>query len=98
MVVSVNARSAGKLTINVLATGLLTTQTTDVKEGTAKSKFPSARLGTGALCGGDAAPPLDAAALPDAGRAIGLNGSASTRRSHARGQPFPRRWCVPTAR
>ncbi|GAC1628081.1 MAG: hypothetical protein NVS4B4_11120 [Bradyrhizobium sp.] len=35
MVVSVNARSAGKLTISVLGDRLLTTQTTDVKEGTA---------------------------------------------------------------
>src|SRR5258705_7714743 len=34
MVVSVNARSAGKLSINVLGDRLLTTQTVDVKEGT----------------------------------------------------------------
>ena len=34
MMVSVNARTAGKLTINVLGDRLLTTQTIDVKEGT----------------------------------------------------------------
>src|SRR5712672_985684 len=40
MVVSVNARSAGKLTINVLGDRLLTTQTVDVKEGTQQVKVP----------------------------------------------------------
>jgi len=49
MVVSVNARSAGKLTINVLGDRLLTTQTTDVKEGTAQVKIPVGKdWGTGA--------------------------------------------------
>ena len=57
MVVSVNARSAGKLTINVLGDRLLTTQTTDVKEGTAQVKIPGRQgLGHRRLCGGDAAP------------------------------------------
>ena len=45
MVVSVNARTAGKLTINVLGDRLLTTQTVDVKEGTQQVKLPSARTG-----------------------------------------------------
>jgi len=45
MVVSVNARSAGKLTINVLGDRLLTTQTTDVKEAPRRSRYPSARIG-----------------------------------------------------
>ena len=57
MVVSVNARTAGKLTINVLGDRLLTTQTTDVKEGTAAGQ-DSRRQGLGQrrLCGGDLAP------------------------------------------
>src|SRR5216683_162089 len=49
MVVSVNARSAGKLTINVLGDRLLTTQSTDIKEGTAQVKIPVGKdWGTGA--------------------------------------------------
>src|SRR6201981_928062 len=42
MTVSVNARSAGKLTVNVLGDRLLTTQTVDVKEGTTQVKIPVA--------------------------------------------------------
>ena len=57
MVVSVNARTAGKLTINVLGDRLLTTQTVDVKEGTAAGQDPRRQgLGHRRLCGGDAAP------------------------------------------
>src|SRR3981081_966622 len=49
MVVSVNARSAGKLTINVLGDRLLTTQTSEVKEGTSQVKIPVGKdWGTGA--------------------------------------------------
>ncbi len=49
MVVSVNARTAGKLTVNVLGDRLLTTQTLDVKEGTAQVKIPVGKdWGTGA--------------------------------------------------
>src|SRR6202020_464705 len=48
MTVSVNARTAGKLTINVLGDRLLTTQTTDVKEGTSQVKIPVGKdWGTG---------------------------------------------------
>ena len=64
MVVSVNARSAGKLTINVLGDRLLTTQTTDVKEGTAQVKIPVGKdWGTGAYVVATLRRPLDAAAL-----------------------------------
>jgi alpha-2-macroglobulin len=73
MVVSVNARSAGKLTINVLGDRLLTTQTTDVKEGTAQVKIPVGKdWGSGAYVVATLRRPLDAAALRMPGRAIGL--------------------------
>ena len=73
MVVSVNARSAGKLTINVLGDRLLTTQTTDVKEGTAQVKIPVGKdWGTGAYVVATLRRPLDAAALRMPSRAIGL--------------------------
>ena len=73
MVVSVNARTAGKLTINVLGDRLLTTQTTDVKEGTAQVKIPVGKdWGSGAYVVATLRRPLDAAALRMPGRAIGL--------------------------
>jgi alpha-2-macroglobulin len=73
MVVSVNARSAGKLTINVLGDRLLTTQTLEVKEGTSQVKIPVAKdWGTGAYVLATLRRPLDAAALRMPGRAIGL--------------------------
>ena len=73
MVVSVNARSAGKLTINVLGDRLLTTQSTDVKEGTAQVRIPVGKdWGTGAYVVATLRRPLDAAALRMPGRAIGL--------------------------
>ncbi|SHJ25911.1 hypothetical protein SAMN05444159_0113 [Bradyrhizobium lablabi] len=73
MVVSVNARTAGKLTIIVLGDRLLTTQTTDVKEGTAQVKIPVAKdWGTGAYVLATLRRPLDVAASRMPGRAIGL--------------------------
>ncbi|WP_298243395.1 alpha-2-macroglobulin [uncultured Bradyrhizobium sp.] len=73
MTVSVNVRSAGKLTINVLGDRLLTTQTIDVKEGTAQVKLPVGKdWGTGAYVVATLRRPLDAAAQRMPGRAIGL--------------------------
>lgn len=73
MTVSVNARSAGKLTINVLGDRLLTTQTVDVKEGTQRVKIPVAKdWGTGAYVLATLRRSLDAAAQRMPGRAIGL--------------------------
>jgi len=73
MVVSVNARTAGKLTVNVLGDRLLTTQTIDVKQGTAQLKIPVGKdWGTGAYVVATLRRPLDAAALRMPGRAIGL--------------------------
>lgn len=73
MVVSVNARSAGKLTVNVLGDRLLTTQTVDVKEGMQQVSLPVGKdWGTGAYVLATLRRPLDAAALRMPGRAIGL--------------------------
>src|SRR5437764_1306138 len=73
MTVSANARSAGKLTINVLGERLLTTQTVDVKEGTQQVKLTVGNdWGTGAYVLATLRRPLDAAAQRMPGRAIGL--------------------------
>lgn len=73
MVVSVNARTAGKLTINVLGDRLLTTQTADVKEGTSQVKIPIGKdWGTGAYVVATLRRPLDVAAQRMPGRAIGI--------------------------
>jgi uncharacterized protein YfaS (alpha-2-macroglobulin family) len=73
MVVSVNARTAGKLTVNVLGDRLLTTQTIDVKEGTAQVELPVGKdWGTGAYVLTTLRRPLDVAASRMPGRAIGL--------------------------
>ena len=73
MVVSVNARTAGKLTINVLGDRLLTTQTSDIKEGQQKISLPVGKdWGTGAYVVATLRRPLDTAAQRMPGRAIGL--------------------------
>ncbi len=73
MVVSVNARTDGKLTINVLGDRLLTTQTSDIKQGTAQVRIPVGKdWGTGAYVVATLRRPLDVAALRMPGRAIGL--------------------------
>ncbi len=73
MTVTVNARTAGKLTVNVLGDRLLMTQTSDVKEGTAQVKIPVGKdWGTGAYVVATLRRPMDTAALRMPGRAIGL--------------------------
>lgn len=73
MVVSVNARSAGKLTVNVLGDRLLTTQSVDVKEGTQQVSIPVGKdWGTGAYVLATLRRPLDTAAQRMPGRSIGL--------------------------
>src|SRR6202007_2088081 len=73
MVVSVNARAGGKLTVNVLGDRLLQATTIDVKEGTAQVKIPIGRdWGTGAYVMATLRRSLDAAAQRMPGRAIGL--------------------------
>jgi uncharacterized protein YfaS (alpha-2-macroglobulin family) len=73
MVVNVSARTAGKLTINVVGDRLLTTQTTDVKEGASQVRVPVGKdWGTGAYVVATLRRPLDAQAQRMPGRAIGL--------------------------
>lgn len=73
MVVSVNARSAGRLTVNVLGDRLLTTQSIDVKEGTQQVRLTIGKdWGTGAYVMTTLRRPLDTAAQRMPGRAIGL--------------------------
>src|SRR6201747_1302067 len=73
MVVSVNAKTAGKLTINVLGDRLLTTQTSDANVGTSQVRIPVGKdWGTGAYVVATLRRPLDAAAQRMPGRSIGL--------------------------
>lgn len=73
MNVSVNARAAGKLTVNVIGDRLLTTQSVDVKEGTSKVALTVGKdWGTGAYVVTTLRRPLDVAAQRMPGRAIGV--------------------------
>ncbi|MGJ4939311.1 alpha-2-macroglobulin family protein [Bradyrhizobium sp. HKCCYLS1011] len=73
MVVTVNARTAGKLTVNVVGDRLLSTQSADVKEGTNQVKLVVGKdWGTGAYVVATLRRPLDTAAQRMPGRAIGL--------------------------
>jgi alpha-2-macroglobulin len=73
MTVSVNARSAGRLTINVLGDRLLTTQSVPVKEGASQVKIAVGKdWGTGAYVVATLRRPLDASAKRMPGRAIGV--------------------------
>ncbi|PYF05567.1 hypothetical protein BJ122_101311 [Rhodopseudomonas faecalis] len=73
MVVTVNARSAGKLAVNVLGDRLLLTQSLDVKEGQNQVKLTVGKdWGSGAYLVATLRRPLDAAAQRMPGRAIGL--------------------------
>ena len=57
MTVAVTARTAGKVTLNVIGDRLITTVTQDVQPGTARlQRSGRQRLGHRRLCGGDAAP------------------------------------------
>ena len=98
MVVSVNARTAGKLTINVLGDRLLTTQTVDVKEGTAQVKIPVGKdWGTGAYVLATLAPSARCRGPADA--RPGDRAEMVRHRQedpHAAGRPCRRRrWCGP---
>ena len=57
MTVAVTARTAGKVTLNVIGDRLITTTTQDVPAGVARmTRSGRQRLGQRRLCGGDAAP------------------------------------------
>ncbi|MBV8924881.1 MAG: alpha-2-macroglobulin family protein, partial [Bradyrhizobium sp.] len=73
MTVSVNARTAGRLTVNVLGDRLLTTQSLEVKEGTSQVRIPVGKdWGTGAYVVATLRRPLEVAAQRMPGRSIGL--------------------------
>jgi uncharacterized protein YfaS (alpha-2-macroglobulin family) len=73
MTVAVTARSAGRLTINVVGDKLLASQTTDVKPGVAQVKVPvGVGWGSGAYIVATLRRPLDAPAQRMPGRAIGV--------------------------
>src|SRR6202051_549697 len=73
MTVAVTARSAGRVTLNVIGDKLLASQTADVKEGLAQLKLPVGRdWGSGAYIVATLRRPLDAPAQRMPGRAIGV--------------------------
>ena len=73
MTVTVNAKSAGRLTVNVVGDRLLLTQVMQIKEGTSQVKIPVGRdWGTGAYVVATLRRPLDQAASRMPGRALGL--------------------------
>ena len=73
MTVTVNARTAGRLTVNVVGDRLLLTQAMLVKEGTAQVKIPIGKdWGTGAYVVATLRRPLDQVAQRMPGRALGL--------------------------
>ena len=73
MTVAVTARTAGKVTLNVVGDKLFSTTTTDVQAGTARIPLTVGRdWGTGAYVVATLRRPLDEAASRMPGRAIGL--------------------------
>ncbi len=73
MTVAVTARSAGRLTINVIGDRLLASDTTEVQPGVAQVKLPVGRdWGAGAYLVATLRRPLDAPAQRMPGRAIGV--------------------------
>src|SRR5262245_39453441 len=73
MTVAVTARTAGKVTLNVIGERLLTTVTQDVKPGTARLQVSVGKdWGTGAYVVATLRRPLDAKAERMPGRAIGV--------------------------
>lgn len=84
LTVSVNARNAGKLTVNVLGDRLLTTRSVDVREGTSQVKLKvGSDWGTGAYVVTTLRRPLDVDARRMPGRAIGLKWFAIDRKSRS---------------
>ena len=73
MTVAVTARTAGRLTINVIGDKMLASQSTDVKTGVNKINVQVGRdWGTGAYLVATLRRPLDAPAQRMPGRAIGI--------------------------
>jgi alpha-2-macroglobulin len=73
MTVAITARTAGKVTLNVIGERLLTTVSQDVQPGTARLRVPVGKdWGTGAYVVATLRRPLDASAQRMPGRAIGV--------------------------
>ncbi|MGA8615586.1 MAG: alpha-2-macroglobulin [Xanthobacteraceae bacterium] len=73
MTVAVTARSAGRLTLNVIGDKLLASQSADIKQGTAQVKVQVGRdWGTGAYLVATLRRPLDAPAQRMPGRSLGV--------------------------
>ena len=84
MTVAVTARTAGRLTINVVGDKLLASQSTDVKAGIAKVNVQVGRdWGTGAYLVATLRRPLDAPAQRMPGRAIGVQWFSVNRAARA---------------
>ena len=82
MTVAVTARTAGKVTLNVIGDRLITTRTQDVQAGTARITLPVGNdWGTGAYVVATLRRPLDTAAERMPGRAIGVQWFAVNRKA-----------------
>jgi alpha-2-macroglobulin len=82
MTVAVTARSAGKLTLNVIGDRLISTQTQDVAAGVAQVRVPvGADWGSGAYLVATLRRPLDAQANRMPGRSIGVQWFAINRKA-----------------
>jgi uncharacterized protein YfaS (alpha-2-macroglobulin family) len=83
MTVAVVARTAGKVTLNVMGDKLLSSITQEVKPGTASIRIPvGADWGTGAYVVATLRRPLDAQAQRMPGRAIGVQWFAIDKKAH----------------
>ncbi len=92
MTVAVTARTAGKVTLNVIGDRLITTRTQDVQAGTARLTVPVGNnWGTGAYVVATLRRPLDARAGRMPGRAIGVQWLAVGRKARtlAVNMPLP---------
>ena len=82
MTVAVTARTAGKVTLNVIGERLITTVTQDVRPGVAQLRVPVGNdWGTGAYVVATLRRPLDASAQRMPGRAIGVQWFAVNRKA-----------------
>jgi uncharacterized protein YfaS (alpha-2-macroglobulin family) len=82
MTVAVTARTAGKVTVNVIGERLITTRTQDVQAGSARVTIPVGNdWGTGAYVVATLRRPLDARAERMPGRAIGVQWFAVSRQA-----------------
>jgi hypothetical protein len=83
MAVAVTARTAGKITLNVIGDRLITTTTQDVPAGVAHLNVPvGSDWGSGAYVVATLRRPLDAGAERMPGRAIGVQWFAVNRKAH----------------